>query len=44
MLVMNNKGKGPHHKTWLYEASGGCAAEELKAIKYFSLSWASPAS
>jgi hypothetical protein len=22
-------------KTWLYEANGGCAGEELKAIKYF---------
>jgi hypothetical protein len=21
--------------TWLYEANGGCAGEELKAIKYF---------
>ena len=31
-------------KTWLYEADGGCAGEELKAIKYFLLSWASPAS
>ena len=31
-------------KTWLYEANGGCAGEELKAIKYFLLSWASPAS
>ena len=29
-------------KTWLYEANGGCAGEELKAIKYFLLSWASP--
>ena len=29
-------------KTWLYEANGGCAGEELKAIKYFFLSWASP--
>ena len=29
-------------KTWLYEAKGGCAKEELKAIKYFLLSWASP--
>ena len=31
-------------KTWLYEANGGCAGEELNAIKYFLLSWASPAS
>ena len=31
-------------KTWLYVANGGCAGEELKAIKYFLLSWASPAS
>ena len=30
--------------TWLYEASGGSAGEELKAIKYFLLSWASTAS
>ena len=22
-------------KTWLYEANGGCAGEELNAIKYF---------
>jgi hypothetical protein len=22
-------------KTWLYKANGGCAGEELKAIKYF---------
>jgi len=22
-------------KTWIYEANGGCAGEELKAIKYF---------
>jgi hypothetical protein len=22
-------------KTWFYEANGGCAGEELKAIKYF---------
>jgi hypothetical protein len=22
-------------KTWLYEANGECAGEELKAIKYF---------
>ena len=26
----------------LYEANGGCAGEELKAIQYFLLSWASP--
>ena len=28
-------------KTWLFEANGGCAGEELKAIKYF-LNWVGP--